>query len=77
MAGNVAQMKKRAVAWQRVRVHARVYARVCVRVRMYVRTCEERDKLHFQYNAISLMCTNLMYASIFLIFSCRTYFCFK
>ena len=38
-----------------LRVHVCVYVRVCVR------TCEERDKLPFQDNAISFLSPHLIY----------------
>ena len=51
-------------------VRACVYSGVCVHVRVCARVfaCEERDKLTFQDNINSLMCTYLIYACIFLIF---------
>ena len=67
--------------WQRVSVHASMYAcvhkYVCEHVCARARACEEREKLPFQDNAISLICTYFIYARVFLFLSCGTLFSFK
>ena len=72
MADDVVWTKKCVATWQHVGVQVCVYTCMCARVRMYVcahmHACEERDKLPFQDNAISLMCTYNIYARLFFIF---------
>ena len=66
----ITQTKKCAVTWRCmdtphdvVCVYTRVHVHVCVCTCAYVRAlaCDERDKLPFQDNAISLLSPHLIY----------------
>ena len=61
-----------------MRVYTRVYVHACARASVYARVymcvrvcaCEERDKLHFQDNSISLLCQNLFLKACGTMLSC-------